>query len=126
MTDPMNMYSILAIGLAAVTRALLGAQTRNALGTPLPGITPVEFERARHQLRARLVFEADSVTSIAHQIGYFHTIADVDVYHGMEAALAEVTLEDVARVARQYLAPSSRTVGWFEPIAEHSADMGTA
>ena len=82
------------------------------------GITQQEFDRARHQLRARLVFEADSVTSIAHQIGYFHTIADVEVYHGMEASLASVTLEDVARVARHYLAPTSRTVGWFEPLAD--------
>ncbi len=90
------------------------------------GITPVEFERARHQLRARLVFEADSVTSIAHQIGYFHTVADVDVYHGMEAALAAVTLEDVARVARQYLAPANRTVGWFEPLADRAASAERA
>jgi zinc protease len=85
------------------------------------GITLPEFDRAKHQLRARLVFEADSVTSIAHQIGYFHTIADVDVYHGMEAALASVTLEDVARVARVYLAPTTRTVGWFEPLADELA-----
>ena len=47
------------------------------------GITAEELQRARHQLRARLVFESDSVTNIAHQIGYFHTVANVDVYHGM-------------------------------------------
>ena len=82
------------------------------------GITPQEFERARHQLRARLVFEADSVTNIAHQIGYFHTVADVDVYHGLEAALAAVRLEDVARVARECLVPANRTVGWFEPLSD--------
>ena len=32
------------------------------------GITAEELQRARHQLRARLVFESDSVTNIAHQI----------------------------------------------------------
>ena len=30
--------------------------------------------RAKRQLRARLVFEDDSVTNIAHQIGYFETV----------------------------------------------------
>ena len=81
------------------------------------GITPAEFSRAVHQLRARLVFEADSVTNIAHQIGYFHTIGDVELYQGLESRLAAVTLEDVARVARVYLSPSRRTVGWFQPEA---------
>jgi zinc protease len=80
------------------------------------GITPVEFERARHQLRARLVFESDSVTNIAHQIGYFQTLGDVDLYHGLERRLAGVTIDDVARVARAYLAPARRTVGWFQPV----------
>jgi zinc protease len=81
------------------------------------GITHAEFERARHQLRARLVFEADSVTNIAHQIGYFHTLGDVDLYHGLAARLDAVTPDEVARVARERLVPSRRTVGWFEPLA---------
>jgi zinc protease len=80
------------------------------------GITPAEFERARHQLRARLVFESDSVTNIAHQIGYFHTLGDVDLYHGLEGRLTGVTIDDVARVARAYLSPARRTVGWFQPV----------
>jgi hypothetical protein len=29
-----------------------------------------------------------------------------------------VTLEDVARAAKTYLAPSRRTVGWFQPLAD--------
>ena len=80
------------------------------------GITPEEFERARYQLRARFVFESDSVTNIAHQIGYFQTIASVDVYHDLSAKLAAVTLDDVARVAESYLKPSRCTAGWFQPI----------
>ena len=54
-------------------------------GTPLPaieaaliaeldavrrdGITPAELTKAQAQLHARLVFESDSVTNIAHQLG---------------------------------------------------------
>jgi zinc protease len=81
------------------------------------GITPAELERARHQLRARLVFEADSVTNIAHQIGYFHTIGEVGVYHGLWESIAAVGLEDVARAAGR-LGASNRTVGWFQPATE--------
>jgi zinc protease len=78
------------------------------------GITAAELERARHQLRARLVFEADSVTNIAHQLGYFHTIASVGLYHGLRDAIAAVDLDDVARAAG-LLTRANRTVGWFQP-----------
>src|SRR6185436_4772823 len=39
------------------------------------GITEDELAKAKNQLRARLVFENDSITNIAHQLGYFETIA---------------------------------------------------
>ncbi len=86
------------------------------------GITAEELQRARHQLRARLVFESDSVTNIAHQIGYFHTVASVDVYQGMGDRLAAVTLDDVARVADRYLRASNCTVGTFEPQQMEAAE----
>jgi zinc protease len=78
------------------------------------GITPAELEKARRQLRARLVFEADSVTNIAHQLGYFHTIADVSLYHRLWEGIAAVDLADVARAAVR-LSSTNRTVGWFQP-----------
>jgi zinc protease len=122
-TEHPFLYTVSCTATSGTPLATLEAAADQALDdVRANGITPVEFDRARQQLRARLVFEADSVTSIAHQIGYFHTIADVDVYHGMEAALADVTLEDVARVARQYLSPASRTVGWFEPASGSPAE----
>ena len=37
------------------------------------------WSKAKNQLRARLVFENDSVTNIAHQLGFFETIASVDL-----------------------------------------------
>jgi zinc protease len=79
------------------------------------GITPEEFTRAKYQLRARYVFESDSVTNIAHQLGYFQTIANVDLYRNFVEALDAVTLENVARAATQYLAPAQQTIGWFQP-----------
>jgi zinc protease len=79
------------------------------------GITPGELERAKHQLRARLVFESDSGTNIAHQLGYFRTIGDVELYHRSWDAIASVTLDAVGRAAFSRLQASNRTVGWFKP-----------
>ena len=39
------------------------------------GITERELVKAKNQLRARLVFENDSVTNLGHQLGYFQTVA---------------------------------------------------
>ncbi|HXE81440.1 MAG TPA: pitrilysin family protein [Vicinamibacterales bacterium] len=89
------------------------------------GITSVELERARHQLRARLVFDADGVTNIAHQLGYFATIADLEHYDRLWPSIAAVTLDDVARVAGR-LSAACRTVGWFQPVAAAEADVTLA
>lgn len=81
------------------------------------GITGQELGRAARQLRARLVFENDSVTNIGHQIGYFETVASWQMYESLESRIHAVTCEDVAAVAARYLTPANRTIGWFEPTA---------
>jgi zinc protease len=80
------------------------------------GITPAELDRARAQLQARLVFDNDSVTNIAHQLGYFETIAGVDVFSGLAPAIDAVTLDQVAASASGLLAEANRTIGWFDPL----------
>ena len=101
-------------------------------GTPLPsvesvlleeldrvrrdGVTEPELAKAKAQLRARMIFDGDSVTNIAHQLGYFATIASVDVFAALPARLAAVTVDDVAAAARDVLPPHNRTVGWFDPL----------
>jgi CxxC motif-containing protein (DUF1111 family) len=54
----MRTHVILAAALSGLTAALLTAQTRSALGTPLPGITPVEFQEFRLGLDDFLEVEA--------------------------------------------------------------------
>jgi len=87
-----------------------------AIGTLMTGgVTGEEVNRARRQLHARMVFEGDSVTNIAHQAGYFQTIGALAAYDALPARLAAVTADDVARVAARYLRPACRTVGFFRP-----------
>jgi predicted Zn-dependent peptidase len=73
--------------------------------------------RAKRQLRAQFVFENDGVTSVAHQLGYFETIAGPDYFEGIEAAIQAVSGEQVTAAARQRLRQESRTVGWFRPTS---------
>ena len=80
------------------------------------GITAAELARAKAQLRARLVFENDSVTNIAHQLGYFETIATVDMFRTLPARIAAVTVDSVGHAARALLKDSNRTIGWFQPL----------
>ena len=80
------------------------------------GITDEELSRARNQLRARLVFENDSVTNIAHQLGYFDTVASWELFRTVRERLARTTLQEVNDAARMYLRPANQTVGWFSPL----------
>jgi zinc protease len=80
------------------------------------GITDAEVAKAKAQLKARLVFDNDSVTNIAHQLGYFETIASVDLFLSFPERIAAVTREEVDTIARSMLAPSNRTIGWFDPL----------
>jgi zinc protease len=99
------------IGLAEVE----GAATATLDEVARDGITDRELIRAQTQLRARLVFENDSVTNIGHQLGYFETVATQDVCQNAPASIAAVTTADVNRVAKKYLRSDRRTVGWFTP-----------
>jgi zinc protease len=85
------------------------------------GVTPHELAKARNQLRARLVFENDSISNIAHQLGFFATIGSWQDYVSIPAHIESVTLEHVADVARRRLGSSNRTVGWFQTLP---ADAG--
>ena len=79
------------------------------------GISEQELTKVRAQLRARFVYDSDSVTDIAHQLGYFETIDRWQTYTELLPRLATVTIDQVNAAARKYLAADNRTIGWFEP-----------
>jgi zinc protease len=80
------------------------------------GITEAELTKAKAQIRARFVFDSDSVTNIAHQFGYFETIASVDVFTALPERIAAVSADEVRSAARTVLVSSNRTIGWFDPL----------
>ncbi len=83
------------------------------------GVTPAEVETAKTQLKARLVFDADSITNIAHQLGYFETIGCRDVYVDAASKIDDVTVEQVNAQAAAMLTEANRTVGCFDPLPVH-------
>jgi zinc protease len=80
------------------------------------GITEAELKKVNAQLRARFVYDADSVTDIAHQLGFFETISSWRSYETLKSRLEAVTAEQVNAAAAKYLAASNRTMGAFEPV----------
>jgi zinc protease len=96
--------------------ALEGAALEELERVRRDGITDAELAKAKTQLKARLVFDSDSVTNIAHQLGYFETIASTGLIADAPKRIASVTLEQVAEAARATLTEPNRTVGWFDPL----------
>jgi zinc protease len=80
--------------------------------------TEVELGRARKQLQASFTFSKDSIRSLAQQLGYYETVASYRYLESYLDRIAEVTREDVSRVARAYLSEDARTVGHYEPVHE--------
>ena len=76
---------------------------------------PPNLATVQAQLRARFVYDADSVTDVAHQLGYFATIDRWHAWPEVFTRLAAVTVDAMHAAARRYLAADNRTIGVFEP-----------
>ncbi|WP_239651780.1 insulinase family protein [Neosynechococcus sphagnicola] len=80
------------------------------------GVTPTEVQRAQRQLKAAMVLWNRDITSQAMQLGNDQTTAgDYRFSDRYLQAIAQVSADDVQRVAKIYLHPQRRTLGYFEP-----------
>ena len=81
-------------------------------------ITQAELDKALKQARALLAYSGESVTNQAFWLAYFeHVAGDHAWLYQLEDRLRAVTLQDLQTVAKTYLHPSQRTIGWFIPTA---------
>lgn len=124
--DPFLVSLRLTVADGADPATVEAAAVRAAEGLP-DSVTETEVERAKSQLRARLVFESASITDLGHQLGLFETAARTGAgwrsLFRLPAAVKAVTVADVKRVSAKYWTPSNRTVGWYEPVAASGAAM---
>jgi len=79
-------------------------------------VTPAELNRAKTQLQATFTLSNRDISSQASQLGYNQTVTEDYRYSDRYlAGVSQVTAADIQRVARTYLDPAKRTVGYFEP-----------
>jgi zinc protease len=115
-TEHPFLYLVSATAMEGISlRDLESAATEAVEDVVKNGITERELLKAKRQLRARLVFENDSVTNLGHQLGYFQTVASLDIYQDAPNRIEAVAQSEVNRVAKKYLRTDRRTVGWFNP-----------
>ena len=79
------------------------------------GVTQEELNRARSQLHAQIAFDRDGPMRVASQLNEALAAGDWKLYTQYLDRLDDVTVEDVQRVARQYLRAETSTVGWYVP-----------
>jgi zinc protease len=80
------------------------------------GITNSESDKAKNQLLARTFLDQDTISKLAHQLGYFESIASHQFLTSLEDKIAQVSQDDLRRVAVKYFSDRARTVGWFVPL----------
>jgi zinc protease len=115
------LYSVSLTAIDGVSLAALEeAADREIARVRSGGLTDDEVERAKRQLRARLVFENDSVTNVAHQIGYFETVVGPGYLDGVAARVRDVTPAQVADAAAKRLGSDTRTIGSFRPAGRQA------
>ncbi len=96
---------------ARVEAAVLAEADRLARGA----IEERDLARARNQFLARYALESESVTDIAHQLGFFETIDSHRLWLDLPRRVRAVTAGEVARFARERLDELRRTVGTLVP-----------
>lgn len=78
-------------------------------------VTQEEVDKAIKQAKAQFAYSSESVTGQALWLGFSEIFADHTWAEEYLDNLGAVTIEDVQRVAGEYLQPSNRTVGWYIP-----------
>ncbi len=76
-------------------------------------VAAARFDAARERLLATLLLDLQTTEDAAHQLAYFEGIAALDVLVELPARIAALTPDDVRRVARHWLGPRQRTIGWL-------------
>jgi zinc protease len=86
------------------------------------GVTAEEVNRAKTQIKTGLILSNRKLDNQAWQLGLFQTVTgDYRYLDRYLAALDQVSPADVQRVAKEYLQPERRVVGFFEPTSQTSS-----
>lgn len=113
--DPGLMTAMIGLprdGDAAKAETALLAQLESIAGTP---ITQAELDAAKQRIRNGYELGYTNVNAVALGLSEAIAAGDWRLYFLRRDAFEKVGLDDVNRVARDYLKPSNRTLGRFVP-----------
>jgi zinc protease len=80
-------------------------------------VTEIELEQAIKRAQASFAFGSESVTNLGFWLGFSELTANsYEWFYQYMEKLDQVTLDDVVRVAGQYLNRRRRTIGWYIPV----------
>ncbi len=82
------------------------------------GVTKEEVERAKQRLLKQREMSASDSAEIAIELSEWAAQGDWRLYFLYRDRLEQISVEDVNRVARAYLAPTNRTVGLYIPTEQ--------
>jgi zinc protease len=113
--DP-YIYSInLTVHPAQTPDQLLSAmdqEVEKLLDSP---VTKAEINRAIKQAKALFAYSSENISNQAFWLGYAEMFANYDWFENYVEHLARVMPEDVLKLARTYLVPENRVVGFYLP-----------
>lgn len=98
--------------------ALFEEEIRRIQDTPP---SPEEVARAVKQAKALFAYSSESISNQAFWMGFSEMFASHDWFLNYLGQLAEVTPEDVQRVAQTYLRPQRRVLGIYLPTGNNTA-----
>ena len=83
-------------------------------------VTQQEIARAIKQAKALFAYSSENISNQAFWLGYTEMFAAYDWFENYISHLSRVTPEDVLRIARTYLTPENRVVGYYVPQENRS------
>jgi zinc protease len=78
-------------------------------------IKPDDLQKAIKQAKAMFAYGSESTTNQAFWLGYSEMFAEYAWFESYIDRLAKVTADDIIDVARKYLHPTQRVVGFYRP-----------
>lgn len=93
------------------------AELKKVMDSP---VSRDEIARAIKQAKALFAYSSENISNQAFWLGYPDMFADYDWFENYVNHLARVTPEDVLRIARDYLNPDNRVVGFYLPEESQS------
>ena len=79
-------------------------------------ITERELNKAKKKLKSRFACESETVSDIGESIGYYMTVCDdLDLAEQYIPLCEEITVEDLKRVAREFLNINNAVISVLQP-----------